>query len=108
MIKIILNLVILNLIQIILTFSLIVLLTSCAPNLSTSQWERSMSQFPKIDGFISAGFFNMNDSIYSQHCDSHGNQLWYKWDDSGDLWKRIKYNTLGCSDGDSATPPESG
>ncbi len=105
--KIILDLVCLNLIQIILTICIIVLMTSCAPYEQPSQWERSMTKFPKIEGFINAGFFNMQDSIYSQHCDSHGNQIWYKWDDVGQLWKQIKYNTLGCFDGKFGTGPDS-
>jgi len=105
--KIILELVGLNLCQILLTIWTIVLLSSCAPYEQTSKWERSMTQFPKIEGFINAGFFTMNDSIYSQHCDSHGNQIWYKWDDVGQLWKQIKYNTLGCFDGESGTGPDS-
>ena len=105
--KIILDLVCLNLIQIILCIVIFILLASCAPHEQTSQWERSMTKFPKIEGYINAGFFSMKDSIYSQHCDSHGNQIWYKWDDGGRLWKRIKYNTLGCFDGEYGTGPDS-
>ncbi len=106
--KIILDLVCLNLIQIIICVIIFVLMTSCAPFEQTSQWERSMTKFPKIEGFINAGFFSMRDSIYSQHCDSHGNQIWYKWDDNDQLWKHIKYNTLGCFEYENATGPESG
>ena len=41
-------------------------------------------------------FFEINDSIYSHHCDSHGNMIRMKYDDGGKLWKQVKYETLGC------------
>ena len=104
---IILDLVCLNLIQIILTFTIILLMTSCAPfDGSETEWRKSLVKIPKLEGFINAGFFSMNDSIYSQHCDMHGNQIWMKWDENKELWSKKKYTTHGCSDYESATGPD--
>ena len=50
----------------------------------------------KLVGLKSAGFFEINNSIYSHHCDRHGNMIRMKYDDEGKLWTQIKYETLGC------------
>ena len=62
---------------------------------------------PVTPSLIQAGFFEIENSLYSQHCDPKGNQIWMKWDENKELWKKVKYNTLGCNDGESATGPDS-
>ena len=63
---------------------------------------------PQTMGLINAGFFNLDNNVYSQHCDSHVNQIWMKWDENSKLWKKVKYNTLGCTDGKYAQGPDQG
>ena len=99
--KIILNLVILNLIQIILTVVIIVLLTSCAPPSKESyppKWVIASQYLPteKLKGLQRAGFFEIGNSIYSHHCDRAGNMIRMKFDEENKLWKQIKYETHGC------------
>ena len=101
---IILNLVCLNLIQIILCVTVFLLMTSCA--VPPEDWHK-VTPAPQTTGLVNAGFFNLDKNLYSQHCDSHGNQIWMKWDEDSKLWKKVKYNTLGCRDGESATGPDS-
>ena len=62
---------------------------------------------PQMPSLIQSGFFNIDNALYSQHCDPKGNQIWMKWDENKELWKKVKYNTLGCRDGESATGPDS-
>ena len=50
----------------------------------------------KLQGLQSAGFFEIKDAIYSHHCDSHGNLIRMKYDEEGQLWKQVKYETYGC------------
>ena len=50
----------------------------------------------KLKGLVSAGFFTMNDAIYSHHCDRHGNMIRLKYVGNSKTWKQIKYETLGC------------
>ena len=50
----------------------------------------------KLQGLQRAGFFEIGDSIYSHHCDSHGNMLRLKYNEENNTWKQIKYETLGC------------
>ena len=99
--KIILNLVILNLIQIILTVVIIVLLTSCAPpteEVYPPKWVIASTYLPKekLQGLRGAGFFEIGNSIYSHHCDRAGNMIRMKFDEENKLWKQIKYETHGC------------
>ena len=99
--KIILNLVILNLIQIILTVVIIVLLTSCAPpteEVYPPKWVIASMYLPKekLQGLRGAGFFEIGNSIYSHHCDRAGNMIRMKFDEENKLWKQIKYETHGC------------
>ena len=70
------------------------ILASCAPNLP--QWVQNFDTLPKIEGFIVAQVFTMKDNIYAQHCDNAGNQLWMKYSNESDTWKRGKYETRGC------------
>jgi len=105
--KTILNLVILNLIQIILTVVIIVLLTSCAPPTEEAyppKWIVASIYLPKekLQGLRNAGFFEINDSIYSHHCDSKGNMIRMKYDDDDKLWTQVRYETFGCGGGPDA------
>ena len=74
--RIILNLVILNLIQVILTVFTIILLTSCAPDHRPPLWLRAIETLPQVEGFSRAGLFTINEKIYVQYCDPGGNQVW--------------------------------
>ena len=108
--KIILDLVILNLIQIILTVFTILLLSSCA--VPPDDWKNvTLEDYPpkwvvasqylpkeKLVGLQSAGFFEINNSIYSHHCDQHGNMIRMKYDEEGKLWEQVRYETLGCKE----------
>ena len=99
--KTILDLVILNLMQIILTLVTILLLTSCAPPTGEAyppKWVIASMYLPKekLQGLRGAGFFEIGNSIYSHHCDRAGNMIRLKFDEEGKLWRQIKYETLGC------------
>ena len=89
----------------IITATLMFLLVGCA--VPPEDWHKVKAP-PQNKEFvwIQAGFFNIDNSLYSQHCDSGGNQIWMKWDVIKELWKKVKYNTLGCKDGESATGPD--
>ena len=50
----------------------------------------------KLQGLQHAGFFEIGDSIYSHHCDPHGNMIRMKYNEENKTWKQIKYETLGC------------
>jgi len=104
-IRIILNLVILNLIQIILTVVIIVLLSSCAPGPRAPLWLRAIETLPPVEGFSRAGLFTINDKIYVQYCDSGGNQIWLRYNEDKHTWRQSRYNSQGCVDGDNATGP---
>ena len=62
------------------------------------KWVIASQYLPKekLQGLRGAGFFEINDTIYSHHCDSHGNMIRMKYDNNGKLWKQIKYETHGC------------
>jgi len=99
--KTILNLVILNLIQIILTIVTILLLTSCAPPTKEPyppKWVIASQFLPteKLKGLQRAGFFEIGESIYSHHCDRAGNMIRMKYDENNKLWTQVKYETHGC------------
>ena len=104
--KIILDLVILNLIQIILTVLILVLMTSCAPPDSAPLWLRATETLPQVEGFSRAGLFTINGKIYVQFCDPNGNQKWLRYNESKHTWRESRYNSQGCSDSDNATGPE--
>ena len=61
--KTILNLIILNLIQIILTVLILVLMTSCAPPDSAPLWLRATETLPQVEGFSRVGLFTINGKI---------------------------------------------
>jgi len=51
---------------------------------------------PNMDGYRHAGFFTMNDTIYSHYCDTNGNMIRMRYQDDGHHWRQIKYETGGC------------
>jgi hypothetical protein len=105
--KIILNLISLNLIQMILTVSLIILMTSCAPP-RESLWVQSLETLPKVEGYMQSGVFTINGKLYVQNCDPTGNQIWMRYNEETHSWRQSRYNSFGCLRGEDATGPESG
>ena len=104
--KTILNLVILNLIQIILTIVMLVLLTSCAADHRAPLWLRAIETLPQqVEGFSRAGLFTINKKIYVQFCDPGGNQIWLRYNEDKHTWRQSRYNSQGCVRGDKATGP---
>ena len=106
-IRIILNLVILNLIQIILTVVIIVLLTSCALDPRPPLWLTAIETLPQVEGFSRAGLFTINKKIYVQFCDPGGNQIWLRYNEDKHTWRQSRYNSQGCTEGEKAVGPES-
>ena len=97
--KTILDLVILNLMQIILTLVTILLLTSCAPPFEEAyppKWVIASTYLPKMEGYRNAGFFEFGNSIYSHYCDSHGNMIRIKFNEEKKSWEKYRYETFGC------------
>ena len=103
--RIILNLVILNLIQMILTVVIIVLLTSCALEPRAPLWLRAIETLPPVEGFSRAGLFTINEKIYVQFCDPGGNQIWLRYNEDKHTWRQSRYNSQGCIDGEMSTGP---
>ena len=103
--KTILDLVILNLIQVILTVVTICLRASCALETRPPLWLRAIETLPPVEGFSRAGLFTINDKIYVQYCDPQGNQIWLRYNEGKHTWRQSRYNTQGCVDGDNATGP---
>ena len=79
---------------------IILLLIGCAADTEEypPKWVIASTYLPKekLKGLRSAGFFSIQDSIYSHHCDSHGNMIRMKYEEEEKVWKQIKYETLGC------------
>ena len=103
--KTILDLVILNLIQAILTVVIIVLLSSCAIEPRTPLWLTAIETLPPVEGFSRAGLFTINNKIYVQFCDPHGNQKWLRYNEDKHTWRESRYNSQGCVDGERSTGP---
>ena len=75
------------------------LLCSCAAVEEPQEKWIVASQFlprEKLQGLVHAGFFEIGETIYSHHCDKHGNMIRMKYNEEGYIWKIIKYETLGC------------
>ena len=104
--KTILDLVILNLIQVILTVVTIVLLTSCAIEPRPPLWLRAIETLPQVKNFSRAGLFTINKKIYVQFCDPEGNQIWMRYNEKTLAWRQSRYNSQGCVRGESSTGPE--
>jgi len=60
------------------------------------KWIQASYSLPRMEGLQHAGFFEIEDRIYSHHCDRHGNMIRMRYDEEGKLWTQIKYETLGC------------
>jgi hypothetical protein len=103
--KTILDLVILNLIQIILTVLILVLMTSCALEPRTPLWLRAIETLPQVEGFSRSGLFTINDKIYVQFCDPGGNHVWMRYNEGKHTWRQSRYNSQGCVDGERSTGP---
>ena len=103
--KTILDLVILNLIQVILTVFTILLLSSCAIEPRPPLWLRAIETLPQVEGFSRAGLFTINDKIYVQFCDPQGNQIWMRYNEGKHTWRQSRYNSQGCVRGEDATGP---
>ena len=104
--KTILNLIILNLIQIILTVATILLIASCAADTRSPLWLTAIETLPPVEGFSRAGLFTINAKIFVQYCDPDGNQIWMRYNEGKHTWRQSRYNSQGCSDSDNATGPE--
>tara|TARA_B100001123_G_scaffold229046_1_gene257701 strand:- start:1243 stop:1563 length:321 start_codon:yes stop_codon:yes gene_type:complete len=67
---------------------------------SMEKWIVASQHLPKekLEGLYSAGFFEIQDAIYSHHCDSKGNMLRLKYNEENKTWKQIKYETFGCGE----------
>jgi hypothetical protein len=65
---------------------------------SLEKWIVASQYLPreKLQGLRSAGFFEIGNSIYSHHCDGHGNMIRMKYNEENNTWKQIKYETRGC------------
>ncbi len=83
-----------------LIISGILFVLACAPieEEYPPKWVVASQYLPreKLRNMQQAGFFEIGGSIYSHHCDSHGNMIRHKYDEEGKLWKQVKYETLGC------------
>ena len=83
-------------------FLIILLLTGCAAVEEDypPKWVIASYHLPKekLIGLQSAGFFEINNSIFSHHCDSHGNMIRLKYNEENRTWKQIKYETFGCGE----------
>ena len=83
-------------------FLIILLLIGCAAVEEDypPKWVIASYYLPKekLQGLQSAGFFEINNSIFSHHCDSHGNMIRLKYNEENHTWKQIKYETLGCGE----------
>ena len=79
---------------------LYIMIYGCAADIEEypPKWVVASQYLPKekLKGLQSAGFFTMNDAIYSHHCDRHGNMIRLKYVGNSKTWKQIKYETLGC------------
>jgi len=62
------------------------------------KWVTVSSSLPRMEGFRHAGFFEMNDTIYSHHCDNNGNMIRMRYQDDGHHWRQVKYETGGCGE----------
>ena len=103
--KTILDLIILNLVQAIVTVVILILLSSCASDTRPPLWLRAIETLPPVEGFSRAGLFTINDKIYVQFCDPTGNQVWLRYNEGKHQWRQSRYNSQGCVNGDNATGP---
>ena len=81
---------------------LYIMIYGCAADIEEypPKWVVASQYLPKekLQGLRGAGFFTMNDAIYSHHCDKHGNMIRLKYNEENNTWKQIKYETHGCGE----------
>ena len=80
-------------------FLILFLLCSCAAVDEPQEKWIVASQFlprEKLQGLVHAGFFEIGETIYSHHCDKHGNMIRMKYNEENNTWKQVKYETHGC------------
>jgi hypothetical protein len=67
---------------------------------SLEKWIVASQYLPreKLQGLVHAGFFELQDAIYSHHCDFHGNMIRMKYNEENNTWKQVRYETLGCKE----------
>ena len=65
---------------------------------SLEKWIVASQYLPreKLQGLLSAGFFELKGAIYSHYCDRDGNMIRMKYNEEKQEWKQIKYETRGC------------
>ena len=80
------------------TLIICLLLVSCAPDNAgyPPLWVKSLETIPRENGYRNAGIYGMNDNVYAQFCDSHGNQKWFSYNKETHTWKQTRYETHGC------------
>jgi hypothetical protein len=80
------------------TLIICLLLVSCAPDNPgyPPLWVKSLETMPRENGYRNAGIYGMNDNVYAQFCDSHGNQKWFSYNKETHTWKQTRYETHGC------------
>tara|TARA_Y100000782_G_scaffold99084_1_gene113149 strand:- start:240 stop:509 length:270 start_codon:yes stop_codon:yes gene_type:complete len=80
------------------TLIICLLLVSCAPDNAgyPPLWVKSLETMPRENGYRNAGIYGMNDNVYAQFCDSHGNQKWFSYNKETHTWKQTRYETHGC------------
>ena len=85
--------------------SIAMLMFSCAPleEEYPPKWVIASTHLPKekLQGLRNAGFFQIGNSIYSHHCDGHGNMIRLKYNEEDNTWKQVRYETHGCGDPDA-------
>ena len=79
-------------------FLIILLLCGCAADIEDypPKWILASAYLPKMEGYRNAGFFEIENSIYSHYCDSHGNMIRIKFNEEKKSWEKYKYETFGC------------
>ena len=79
-------------------FLIILLLCGCAADIEDypPKWILASTYLPKMEGYRNAGFFTIDNKIYSHYCDSHGNMVRIRFNEETKTWKRFKYETFGC------------
>ena len=79
---------------------LYIMIYGCAADIEEypPKWVVASTYLPRMEGLVHAGFFTMNDAIYSHHCDSRGNMIRLRFDENSKTWKQIKYETFGCGE----------
>tara|TARA_Y100000310_G_scaffold326920_1_gene392523 strand:- start:9762 stop:10028 length:267 start_codon:yes stop_codon:yes gene_type:complete len=86
--------------RLLILLSIIIFLYGCADTDEQypPKWIIASYSLPRMEGLQHAGFFEIENRIYSHHCDNHGNMIRMKYDENENTWKRVKYESLGCGE----------